>query len=231
MEFTDIVKILLLFAVVGIAVYILGGNSNEPLNNAGSLSLMDDAKKTFDQDKVADIENIIDDVSSDSNISDESIRKKLTTRDSARGKMKMSSYSGGNRGGKSVDLDKFFEDGNPKQTSRNDFVGNDETGGNLASYVPGVKRKLTEEDKFNASELLPAEVHKEWFDDPQTTSIKNSHMLNVYRPIGVDTVLSTLKNPSHDVRGCPPNPRYVVSPWLQSSYEPDLNLTNGALCA
>jgi hypothetical protein len=39
--------------------------------------------------------------------------------------------------------------------------------------------------------------------------------------VKVDTIKSTLKNPSHDIRGVPPNPKYIVSPWQTSSYDPD----------
>ena len=234
MENSDIIKILVLVIVVGLAIYLLGNNnSKDPINNEGSLSL-NTAHSTLDPDRTVD-DDVLDSIEDDdrSNNSEESsvIRKKLTTRDSAKsGKWKSSSYNSGQRGGK-ADLDRFFEEGPAKDLNKNGFVGNDEGNGNLASYIPGVKRKLSTEDKFNAKELLPSEVNKEWFDDPQTTSIKNSHMLNIYRPIGVNTIMTSLKNPSHDIRGTPPNPRYVVSPWMQSSYEPDLNLKNGALCA
>jgi hypothetical protein len=40
---------------------------------------------------------------------------------------------------------------------------------------------------------------------------------------GVDTVGQSLRNPSYDIRGETPNPRFNVSPWMQSTIEPDLN--------
>ena len=72
---------------------------------------------------------------------------------------------------------------------------------------------------------------QDWFQDPyESTSVKNTHLINIYRPVGVNTIQTTLKNPSHDIRGSPPNPKYAVSPWQNSSYEPDTNLRNQSLC-
>jgi hypothetical protein len=77
---------------------------------------------------------------------------------------------------------------------------------------------------------LPQE-QKDWFDDPQAKKgINSPHLINIFRPTGVNTIQTTLKNASWDIRGAPPNPKYVVSPWGNSSYEPDTNLKNGSLC-
>jgi hypothetical protein len=39
---------------------------------------------------------------------------------------------------------------------------------------------------------------------------------------GVNTIGSSLKNASRDLRAEPINPQQVVSPWMQSTVEPDL---------
>lgn len=45
--------------------------------------------------------------------------------------------------------------------------------------------------------------------------------------IGVDTVSSSLKNPSYDLRNNVPIPKsYTVSPWMQSNIDPDLTRNN-----
>jgi hypothetical protein len=75
--------------------------------------------------------------------------------------------------------------------------------------------------------------HKDWFDDPyESATVKNSHLINVYRPIGVDTIGCRKGDPPGgcDIRGPIPVPKYTVSPWLNSSYEPDTNLRNQSLC-
>lgn len=164
-------------------------------------------------------------------VADKDYAKKMTTQNTAvSGEYKKSNYVDGYRDGKSSELDKFFEEGNPFAEGTNDtFSPKDETNGNLAGYVP-TNKPLTDEDKFNAGDLLPVvETNKDWFDDVNATGIKNSHLINIYRPVGIATINSSLKNPSHDIRGTPANPRNFVSPWLMSSYEPDMNIRNQAL--
>ena len=54
----------------------------------------------------------------------------------------------------------------------------------------------------------------EWFEDDNAAPIKNEHIINIYKPVGQ----------------IPQNPKNVVSPWIQSSYEPDINVKNNAIC-
>ena len=42
--------------------------------------------------------------------------------------------------------------------------------------------------------------------------------------IGTDTVGQSLKNATYDLRSAPPNPKFVVSPWQNSTIEPDYNI-------
>jgi len=153
--------------------------------------------------------------------------KRMSTKDSATNGYKPSSYKDGSRGGKSDrdSLDKFFEEGNPLDGDNSSFKPSNDGDGNYAPYVSGSKkRSKTDEDMFNSGEFLPKETNNDWFEDVHAVSVKNRHMINVYRPIGVDTVSSTLKNPSLDIRGAPSNPKTFVSPFLNSSIEPDLNI-------
>lgn len=81
--------------------------------------------------------------------------------------------------------------------------------------------------EMNASEFLPQEVNVNWFDkDFNTISQVDTNMLidvSQYAN-GVDTVGQSLKNPSYDIRGNIPNPKSVISPFLNSSIEPDTNI-------
>lgn len=98
-------------------------------------------------------------------------------------------------------------------TENREFSPVDDVSDKLAAYVP----KKTDEG------LLPVE-EKDWFEDVTPTRIKNRHLINIYRPVGVNTISTSLKNPSLDIRGNPANPKTVVSPFLNSSIEPDHNL-------
>lgn len=77
---------------------------------------------------------------------------------------------------------------------------------------------------FVASSLLP-KINlpgvPSW-DVTDTTALANQDFLAPTSMIGVDTVLSSLRNPSYDLRNNIPNKINVVSPWLNSTITPDL---------
>ncbi len=151
--------------------------------------------------------------------------QKMTTKNTApAGSYKKVSYAEGTRDGKAAsDLDSFFELGDPLNASENsNFMPNDESGP-LASYSGSPRKELSDDEKFNASALLPKEEKQDWFEDVTPQKIKNRHLINIYRPIGVNTVITSRKNGSLDLRGNPVNPKTFVSPFLNSSIEPDVN--------
>jgi hypothetical protein len=194
---------------------------NTVIENEGFLTYSDN-KYITPQSNQENTDNLTID-SNDSNYSSNSENTSNTSN------YVQSTYAG-NKRGNTQNLDTFFQSDLGNASENNNFVGNNEGGDNLANYVSGPKKTMTDADKFNASDLLPVETNKDWFEDVQTTTIKNSHMINIYRPIGVNTISTTLKNPSHDVRGTPSNPKKFVSPWNMSSYESDNNLNRESLC-
>jgi len=119
--------------------------------------------------------------------------------------------------------------------SENDqFMGNDEGNAQYAPYKPEKKKidKFKASEIFNSQNYLPNEksVNPDWFDVvPDAISVKNRHLINVSKPMGINTIGTSLRNPSYDIRGSPPNPKFVISPWLQSTIEPDNNFKS--LCA
>jgi hypothetical protein len=82
--------------------------------------------------------------------------------------------------------------------------------------------------EFDSSQYLPKDVNNEWFDTDFTKAkynLNDDKMINTDRyMIGVNTVGQSLKNPAYDIRGTIPNPKYTVSPWNNSTYEPDTNI-------
>jgi hypothetical protein len=156
--------------------------------------------------------------------SDKLLLQKMKSKNSATdGQYKRVNYADGNRLGSTKNLDDFFEQGNPLNESDNSkFLPND-IGANQASYSGSPRKELSDDEKFNASALLPKEEKKDWFEDVTPQKIKNRHLINIYRPIGVNTVITSRKNGSLDLRGNPVNPKTFVSPFLNSSIEPDVN--------
>ena len=144
------------------------------------------------------------------------------------GKYKKVSYAEGERASNG-EFGAYFDDNNALvkngHLANDKFTGIDEVDGKFASYKAGSKQKMTDEDIFNADNFLPKETNKDWFEVmPEPISVKNRHLINVSRPIGVNTIGTSLRNASYDIRGSPPCPKFVVSPWLQSTIEPDYNL-------
>jgi hypothetical protein len=188
-------------------------NDSNDSNSSSDNSSMDSSSPSS--------ESSYDSASNDSTVASVANKQSNTQRTTIRrgknantsGQTKQVSYKDGQRGGPG-ELDKFFISGNVENAAENaEFSPSDFVSGNLAAY----SSKKTDEG------LLPVE-EKDWFEDVTPTKIKNRHLINIYRPVGVNTISTSLKNPSLDIRGAPANPKTVVSPFLNSSIEPDLNI-------
>ena len=81
---------------------------------------------------------------------------------------------------------------------------------------------------FNVNDFLPQDINNTWFQTDVNNARNNvdqATLIDVAKFCqGVDTIGQSLKNPSYDIRGNIPNPKIVVSPFLNSSYDPDTNI-------
>jgi hypothetical protein len=77
---------------------------------------------------------------------------------------------------------------------------------------------------YDPSELLPKDVNSQWaqLNPAGNADFKNVNLLKAGYLIGIDTVGSTLRNANLQERSEPPNPTAAVSPWLNTTIEPDL---------
>jgi len=96
---------------------------------------------------------------------------------------------------------------------------------NSLSMVDINKQNLQD---YNAKDFLPKEINDQWFDtdfSQAKTNINDDKLINTERyVIGINTVGQSLKNASYDIRGTIANPKFSVSPWNNSTYEPDYNI-------
>ena len=122
----------------------------------------------------------------------------------------------------------------------NDILPNDLSVGSNAkineketSVTAQNMQKLMEENeknklKFDAGDLLPREVNNQWFETDFShaqVGVEDANLVTTDRYIiGVNTVGQSLKNPSYDLRSAPACPKFVVSPFLNSTIEPDFNI-------
>jgi len=77
--------------------------------------------------------------------------------------------------------------------------------------------------QLNAEELLPSDNSTLWaqVNPAGEGSLKDRNFLQSGYHIGINTVGQTLRNANQQLRSEPPNPQVKVSPWLQSTIEPD----------
>ena len=164
-----------------------------------------------------------------------SLRKMRTKNMAAPGTYKHSSYVAGNRDEFGT-WDKYFDDNNDLVNNsliQSNVEANDNTDISQALFKDssctkascGSNQDCDIEEQFNADLYLPKEVNDNWFETlDEPIPEKDRHLINVYKPIGINTIGSSLKNASYDFRGTPPNPKFVISPFNNSSIDPDTNI-------
>jgi len=80
-------------------------------------------------------------------------------------------------------------------------------------------------DQLTPGELLPGDKNSKWAQvNPESQGgLGDQNFLNAGYHVGINTVGQTLRNANLQLRSEPPNPQVAVSPWSQSSIEPDTN--------
>ena len=120
-----------------------------------------------------------------------------------------------------------------------DGIYNDDSGADInTAFQPAVQTVNTvisavdinkkNVQNYDAKDFLPKEINDQWFDtdfSQAKTNINDDKLINTERyVIGINTVGQSLKNASYDIRGTIANPKFSVSPWNNSTYEPDYNI-------
>ena len=80
-------------------------------------------------------------------------------------------------------------------------------------------------EQLTPNELLPQDNSTAWAQvNPQGAgTLKDKNFLQAAHHIGINTVGQTQRNANLQLRSEPPNPQVKVSPWLQSTIDPDVN--------
>jgi len=80
-------------------------------------------------------------------------------------------------------------------------------------------------DTLTAAELLPSDPNSKWaqVNPAGQGELGDQNFLEAGFHIGTNTVGQTLRNPNLQLRSEPPNPQLKVSPWMQTTIEPDSN--------
>ena len=72
-------------------------------------------------------------------------------------------------------------------------------------------------------DLLPKDVNSQWSNmNPASADLKNINLLSAGQLIGINTVGSSLRNPSLQERSEPVIPKTNIGPWNQSTIDADI---------
>ena len=79
-------------------------------------------------------------------------------------------------------------------------------------------------EQLNPLELLPSDPNSQWAQvNPQGAGdIQGKNFLSAGALIGINTIGQSLRNANLQLRAEPPCPQVNVSPWMNSTIEPDL---------
>jgi hypothetical protein len=141
---------------------------------------------------------------------------------------------GSSVGGEATDnLQQYFSvpEGTTDPGSNTVFTVKPPTGTQEQDAIQQFGKQMAEDigkTTFQVKDFLPQEINTEWFQTDLSSaseSLDAAALVDISKFCqGVDTVGQSLKNPSYDIRGNIPNPKMVVSPFLNSSYDPDTNI-------
>lgn len=79
--------------------------------------------------------------------------------------------------------------------------------------------KVTPEDLFPAADAANSEFAQ--MTPLGQGDVMNKNFLDAGYHVGIDTIGTSRRNPNLSLRSEPPNPKVVVSPWMNSTIEPD----------
>ncbi len=112
--------------------------------------------------------------------------------------------------------------GAAEPVGQNEVYSNVPAGSMTSTYglTPAGKPGAT----YDPAELLPKDMNSQWaqLNPAGNADFKNVNLLKAGYLIGIDTIGSTLRNANLQERSEPPNPTTSVSPWLNTTIEPDL---------
>ena len=91
-----------------------------------------------------------------------------------------------------------------------------------SSRTTGLPPNCSGQANINPADLLPKDNNSSWNLKPMGSGdFLGVNLLNAGQLIGVDTIGSSLRNANLQVRSEPPNPQLQVSPWMNTTIEPD----------
>jgi len=94
----------------------------------------------------------------------------------------------------------------------------------IGSPSVGLPPSCAKANATKPGDLLPNDANSQWgrLNPSGEGGLENVNLLKAGYHTGIDTVGTTLRNANLQVRSEPPNPTTKVSPWMNTTIEPDL---------
>ncbi len=134
--------------------------------------------------------------------------------------MHYSGRKGSQKDGMQDGKDEVKEQHGPSPASPDDLEEGQFANVSDSSLVQG---SCQQQPVVDPNELLPKADNNEFdLQNPQSGDMHNTNFLKAGEHCGINTVGGSLRNANLQVRSEPPNPQNNVSPWMNSTIEPDL---------
>lgn len=223
----DIFPLFVLSAVILFLIYCL--NSEDNKNNKGETVKENYVDSNTETDKT--IKNIIKDDNKKSllatTISNKVVNDELKTNDLINSILNNDNNVKDNNTSIDVMDNLIIQDSNKESTNvpvgvgvKQMYAGIDDTIMNV-----DVGTFFNEKGAMVSSDLLPSKEVNEFSQFNIDTPYLDANLAaNGVRKLGIDTIGNSKKFATHDLRGNIPCPKFVVSPWNNSTADPDLNL-------
>lgn len=84
---------------------------------------------------------------------------------------------------------------------------------------------IPKQSQLTPEELLPKDMNSKWAqaNPAGQGNLSDRNFIDAGHHVGINTVGQSRRNANYSVRSEIPNPQIKVSPWLQSTIEPDVN--------
>jgi hypothetical protein len=113
----------------------------------------------------------------------------------------------------------------PTKEAFGDYANFNDTMGAVPMAAAKKPQGCYPREQLNPMELLPSDPNSQWAQVNPTGAgdIQGKNFLSAGALIGINTIGQSMRNSNLQLRAEPPNPQVQVSPWLQSTIEPDLS--------
>lgn len=93
-----------------------------------------------------------------------------------------------------------------------------------SGIVSSLPSECYPKDVLTSADLLPADANSLWaqVNPSGQGSLADQNFLTAGYHVGINTVGQSLRNANRQLRSEPPNPQIAVSPWMNTTIEPDL---------